>query len=101
MPYSSSMIVFISLLLVGCSSNLRRENEKLRDELASCRSEQRSVQQEALAVQRRNECLLRHNDAKHTCDLLFRGETNGVIFQNKMLQCMVVRGFKNGTNTCQ
>lgn len=97
-------------LISGCSSTrnfetristLEKENLKLRTDLDDARGSQLAIQQAALAAQKKNECILRHNDAKHSCDLLFRGEQNSILLQNKLLQCLSNKGFPNGLAACR
>lgn len=50
---------------------------------------------------RKNECLLKHNDAKVSCDILFKGEPDSYAFQVKIKQCIEKKGFVYGTESCE
>lgn len=106
----AALALSIVTLLTGCCStrgfegriaSLESENSRLRSELSDSRGSQMAVQQESLSTQRRSECILRHNDAKHSCDMLFRGEPNSVVLQNKLLKCLSNKGFPSGLSSCR
>ena len=77
-----------------------RENSRLLNAINSIQNTCSSLQNENLSQQKKNECILRHNDAKHSCELLFRDETNQVIFQNKIVNCLAEKGYPNGVDSC-
>jgi hypothetical protein len=74
-------------------SSLQAENQKLQGESLA-------RQRETMAQQRKNECLIRHSDAKQSCDMFFRGEPNSVALHNKIVKCMANKGFAKGAETC-
>lgn len=82
-------------------SSSQGEAAKLRGELTTYNALALATQRETLQQQKKNECILRHNDAKQSCDILLRGEPNSVAFQSRMLQCMSNKGFRGGMSTCQ
>lgn len=106
----AAFLLFLVTVLSACGSTrdmesristLESENARLRSALNEDLRSQLSIQQETLAVHKRNECILRHNDAKQTCEMLFRGEPNGAVLQNKLLQCLSHKGYPKGLATCK
>lgn len=90
------------VVLGGCCSTTQLEDRlaSLQAENYRLQNETQAQQREQLAQQRKNECLIRHNDAKQSCDMLYRGEPNSVALQNKILKCMSNKGFVNGPDSC-
>lgn len=85
----------------------RRQVSDLQARIGSLQSENLRLLQEqesrsvtCLEQQRKNECLYKHNAAMMSCDILFRGEPNGVALQQKIRQCMVNKGFPDGQDSC-
>ncbi len=99
----NTLLIGCLLVLGGCCSTARLESRvaSLQAENHRLQGETQAQQREQLAQQRKNECLIRHNDAKQTCDMLFRGEPNSVALQNKIVKCMSNKGFANGVDSCE
>lgn len=106
---SKLLLLAVSALLSGCCSTsqlqsqiyaLQSENARLRNEIGTSQTQTLQMQRDAMAQQRKNECILRHNDAKQSCDMLYRGEPNSVLLQNKLRQCLSHKGFPRGLDSC-
>jgi len=90
------------VLTIGCLITLGGccSTEALENRIASLQKENHKLQYETLAQQHKNECLIRHNDAKMSCNMFFQGEPNSVALHNKILRCMTNKGFANGADSC-
>lgn len=96
-------VLFVgSLVVAGCCSTTQLESRisSLQAENQKLQTESLAQQRAAIAQQRKNECLIRHNDAKQSCDMLYRGEPNSVALHNKIVKCIANKGFANGADSC-
>jgi hypothetical protein len=93
-----------AILAAGCCGRLKQENARLREEnmllISQHHPQAGGDQAQLLYMQQRNECLLRHSDAKHSCEMIFRSETNPIAFQNLVFECLAQKGFPNGIDSC-
>lgn len=106
---SKLLLLTVVVAMSGCCSTsqyqsqiyaLQSENAKLRNEVGTTQAQTLQMQRDAIAQQRKNECILRHNDAKQSCDMLYRGEPNSILLQNKLRQCLSNKGFPRGLDSC-